>query len=298
MIDTYEQWCQNNTDITTLARALHSSTPEQYIGYYLHGIFGENIVYQKQFPWLGRQSIDFFIPTLNLALEYDGIYYHADQQRDKTKNSLCRSHGIRVVRIKEVDTGKRNKNSKNIIYYHYEKDYGNIGVALRDLCVLINKDYQRSIQVVVDLKQDHAAILSYVQNKYYRRTVAFNWPEVKDYWMRDNKKGIFETFTTDQGEYMLQCPRCGKTFVLYLRNFHNRRSLFPCECEYAEIENHLREVIKIYEDKKELPLFDDSLQSRRLIDRMASQVKYFLSNASISEVELYKKLGLLPPCIL
>ena len=113
MIDTYEQWCQSNTDINTLARALHSSTPEQYIGYYLHGIFEEDIEYQKQFPWLGRQSIDFFIPTLNLAWEYGGIYYHADQQRDKTKNSLCRSHGIRVVRIKEVDTDERNKNSKN-----------------------------------------------------------------------------------------------------------------------------------------------------------------------------------------
>lgn len=54
---TYEEWCTINTDITTLVRYLKSSLPEQYIGFYLYKVFGDEIEYQKQFDWLGRCSI-------------------------------------------------------------------------------------------------------------------------------------------------------------------------------------------------------------------------------------------------
>ena len=65
---------------------------------------------QKKFKWLGKQSIDFYIPGLKIALECQGMqHYHeipafggADklsriQSLDKRKKELCENHGISVV---------------------------------------------------------------------------------------------------------------------------------------------------------------------------------------------------------
>jgi len=81
---------------------MKSSLPEQYIGYYLEKVFGSEIEYQKQFDWLGRYSLDIYIPSLQLAIEYDGIYYHAYKSTtDNLKTSWCRSHGIFLIHIVE-----------------------------------------------------------------------------------------------------------------------------------------------------------------------------------------------------
>ena len=68
----YQSWCDNNSNIKPLIRALKSSIPEQYIGFYLQKAFGENgIEYQTQFVWLGKSSLDIYIPSLQLAIEYN-----------------------------------------------------------------------------------------------------------------------------------------------------------------------------------------------------------------------------------
>lgn len=66
---------------------------------------------------LGKFSLDFYIPSLSLAIEYDGEHhfrpvcfggmskekaeeeFKKTQQRDEEKNSLCEKRGIRLVRI-------------------------------------------------------------------------------------------------------------------------------------------------------------------------------------------------------
>ena len=156
---TYEQWCENNTNIKPLIRSLKSSLPEQYIGFYLHTVFGNEIEYQKQFTWLGRYSLDIFIPSLRLAVEYDGIYYHSyRKESDKSKNNLCKKNGISIIHICEADNNIIVSNKLNTIVYFPNKDYSNIGIAVNDLCSLINKSYNQSLYFNVDIKRDFEEI--------------------------------------------------------------------------------------------------------------------------------------------
>ena len=76
----YEQWCKKNTNMFPLVRALKSSMPEQYIGFYLQNQLSEEIEYQKQFSWLGNHSLDIYIPSLHLGIEYDVVYYHSSRK--------------------------------------------------------------------------------------------------------------------------------------------------------------------------------------------------------------------------
>lgn len=51
-------------------------------------------------------ELDIFVPALNLAIEYNGTYWHSDafpnaQERDKLKARMCREKGIKLIVIHE-----------------------------------------------------------------------------------------------------------------------------------------------------------------------------------------------------
>ena len=72
-----------------------------------HGITYD---YQKRFKWLGRQSLDFYLPDYNVGIECQGRqhffpveYFGGDKEfknileRDKRKKALCEKHGIKLL---------------------------------------------------------------------------------------------------------------------------------------------------------------------------------------------------------
>ena len=52
-------------------------------------------------------ELDIYIPSKNLAFEFDGIYYHSNQFKDKmyhyNKTKLCEEKGIRLIHVFEDD---------------------------------------------------------------------------------------------------------------------------------------------------------------------------------------------------
>jgi len=67
-------------------------------------------LYQYRPDWLGRQSLDLYIPSLKTAIEYQGIqHYHPveffggqealahRQELDQVKKELCEKNRIRLV---------------------------------------------------------------------------------------------------------------------------------------------------------------------------------------------------------
>ena len=110
----YQQWCDQNTDVRPLIRALKSSMPEQYIGFYLEKTFHNEIEYQKKFDWLGNYSLDIYIPSMKLAIEYDGVYYHAKKKvDDRYKTALCKENGIFVVHVIEQKVEQPKSRKRN-----------------------------------------------------------------------------------------------------------------------------------------------------------------------------------------
>lgn len=291
----YKTWCSENSNIIKLAKHMQSSLPEQYIGFYLHKIFGRNIEYHKTFSWLGKNSIDMYISSLKLAIEYDGYYYHSNKRfTDINKTKLCSKYGITTLRILE------NTNTvdfdKNIIGYLPNRLYTNVDTVIDYLILYINTKFNTSIKTTVDINHDKNEILSYVQDKYYKKTIAYIWPEVKEYWAEDkNKFSIYDVFYTSNCSFNLRCPHCGKLFQLHTRYCRNRKSLIPCECEYSALTFLLSKVTNNYIEKNILITFDNSLESRRLYDRMMSEVRFNYNKKTHKELEMYKKLGFEPP---
>ena len=84
--------------------------------------------YQKKIDWLGKQSLDFYLPDYNIAIECQGIQhfkpidfagkgenwasemYEYTKERDIVKEKLCNEHGIKLLQYSAFDV-----NNKNII---------------------------------------------------------------------------------------------------------------------------------------------------------------------------------------
>ena len=71
---------------------------------------GINYDYQKRFDWLGRQSLDFYLPDYNVGIECQGgqhffpvEHFGGNKEfkkilvRDKRKKVLCEEHGIKLM---------------------------------------------------------------------------------------------------------------------------------------------------------------------------------------------------------
>lgn len=286
----FKKWCDQNTDVRPLVRALNSSMPEQYIGFYLEKSFPNKIEYQKQFDWLGRQSLDIYIPSLQLAIEYDGSFYHASKEKsitDDYKTTRCRAKKIFVVRILEKKANQEKSRKRNIVDYYYQKNYKNIDAAISGLFLLINKKYGTSLNADVDLKRDHDEIVSYIQQKFHRNTIAYVWPESKDY-CGDYRYNVLHS----SSQWLcFKCPHCGKDFYYDTSRYPKRISVPPCQCEIKEIENTFELAVNNFRETGAVVSFDDSLGSRRLYDMMAEVAAKMWLCKSKSEAELYKKLG-------
>lgn len=68
--------------------------------------------YQKHFEWLGRQSLDFYLPENNIAIECQGTQHFEPNdffggeksfieqiERDRKKKILCEEHNLHLIYI-------------------------------------------------------------------------------------------------------------------------------------------------------------------------------------------------------
>jgi len=78
--------------------SLQTSRAELRLFCELNGLFSDAIWRHK----IKGMEVDVFLPTLNIAIEYDGYYWHKNQlDRDKNKNNTFKKLGIILIRIRE-----------------------------------------------------------------------------------------------------------------------------------------------------------------------------------------------------
>ena len=78
--------------------------------YMLVKSYFEDTIYQYHNEWLGLQSLDIFIPQINLGIEYQGIQHYqavelfggeegyiTRQKRDKIKKEKCKQENVKLL---------------------------------------------------------------------------------------------------------------------------------------------------------------------------------------------------------
>ena len=85
------------------AEERNASFPETIVFFYISKAFPDAVT-PALFAWLGRKRLDMYIPSLRVAIEYDGHAWHKSDdcvRRDKEKLILCHNNNVRLIRIRE-----------------------------------------------------------------------------------------------------------------------------------------------------------------------------------------------------
>jgi len=118
---------------------------ERKFYFFIESVLGENNVENTyNFTTIDNKKIeiDIYIHPLKLGIEYDGAYFHNNKhEADIKKTKILNSHGIDVIRIREIGLSKIREED---IIYNYKKN--KFSKALVELFWYIQRKYKLTIE--------------------------------------------------------------------------------------------------------------------------------------------------------
>ena len=149
------------------ARLATTSYPESIVSYYIQSL-GTPCILQASnasIPQLENMSVDLYLPAYNLAIEYDGSFYHPEgierKSRDYNKDAALSASSVKLIRIRDDAELKKPftcTRLKHYISYRYScknQDHENLQFVIRDI---IRNQLHLPIKLDFDLVRDKDAI--------------------------------------------------------------------------------------------------------------------------------------------
>ena len=117
-----------------------TSSPEMRIMAELRSIFDE-VVSRKKIEGF---EADIFIPQYQVAIEYDGSYFHKDtRDRDLKKNAFFHSEGILLIRVRHAPL--KALSDDDIIVEGEDLTKGNLNEIFSRIAPLVSDDLREAI---------------------------------------------------------------------------------------------------------------------------------------------------------
>ena len=126
--------------------------------------------------WMNGQEIDIFIPSLNVGIEYDGVFWHDNIERDINKDCTCEEKGVELYHIREYGCLKYASTK-----WIYLKKQNNISLeeSIRTLLSMICESYRN---IDVNISRDTPRILEMMHLSKLESSLANNFPELALEW--------------------------------------------------------------------------------------------------------------------
>lgn len=161
-----------------------TSFPEQAILFYVKQFFVDAInSYTDIFD--NHMELDVFIPSLSVAIEYDGIAWHSnlDLRKEKLKYQICKNHGIKLIRFKEsIENILENEIADMIIFVEHPFTSGRNHFSYLDKAICELLSYLSVAQPIVDTKKDKTAIYENYLTILENTSLQSTFPELAAQW--------------------------------------------------------------------------------------------------------------------
>lgn len=179
-----------------------TSFPEQAFFFYL----------KKAYPdatsryYMGEEHIelDIYIPSVCVAIEYDGVYWHANKEEAEIKKyQKCKDNGITLYRVREFETYDESIADKIFVRkkpYRFETLDASIQQLLSEL----------NINLPVNTYSDSIQIRELFYNNLKANSLQHKFPALAAYW-HPTKNGkilpIMVSFGCNE-KFWWKCPTC------------------------------------------------------------------------------------------
>ncbi len=90
-----------NRNCALCLKELKTSFPEQAIYFYIKQYFSDA---ENANNTAIMMELDVYVPSIQVAVEYDGVYYHksaGNKKREEKKNKACADANIQLIRVRE-----------------------------------------------------------------------------------------------------------------------------------------------------------------------------------------------------
>lgn len=191
-----------------------TSIGEKTIFYYIQQNYKGKILSNYRDKKIKNKEIDIFLPNLLIGIEYDGIYFHKNKQRDKEKDEICLENGINIIHVAESKVEDKIEN--NYIYYNVNK-FNNIEWAIYKLLNIIfgKKEYD------VNISRDRIKIYNLIDYYEKEKSLLHKYPGIASEWNYEKNGKLRPEFVSYGSEKKVwwKCGKCNNEWeaVIYSR---------------------------------------------------------------------------------
>ena len=167
-----------------------TSFPEQAIFFYLCQLFSE---VKNRYKHTKNCEVDIFIPSLNMAIEYDGLYFHKGEDRkkkDDSKTLLLKENSVHLLRIKEQSKDITSNDDENVIFCIVDQEYDYLENVVIDIVQNINCTYGKNYVIRPNIKRDTPKIMSQYLAIKKENSFAKKLPHLLDEWHYIKNQGL------------------------------------------------------------------------------------------------------------
>lgn len=151
-----------------------TSMSEIKLYYYLKKYFSDAIhSYNDKFNRLSE--LDIYIPSIKCGIEYDGMLFHKDIERDMRKDIVCQELNINLVRIREPGCPKYESNCEFI----YLKNISDSALSDVIKCILVKLGINSP---VVNFKDNITEINNLIMSKIKDNSLQALFPNIAAQW--------------------------------------------------------------------------------------------------------------------
>lgn len=198
-------------------RERKTSFPEQAIYFY----FKQITTAHNRYLLNGETEIDVFLPEYKIGIEYDGLYYHNDEQskeKEKRKNAILQNAGITLFRVKE-SKNLEQVDTEQIIYCRNTPDYVFIGEIIGKLLERINRLLHTSFAIKVDINRDSSEIYSQYLLSEKENSLAVKRQDLAEEW-HPTKNGFLkpDMVSCSSGKTVWWLGKCGHEWQMKIEN--------------------------------------------------------------------------------
>ena len=188
------------------AREFSTSFPEQALYYYLKQEFPD---VQNRWDLIGKE-IDLFLPSMNLGIEYDGVFFHNTKdslKREKEKYEYLHELNIVLIRIREknLNTQSYADYSLNLKKNNNDKEIERI---IKEVFNIINELFNYESNIKIDLSIDRQYIYSQYIFQIKHNSIESLYPDILKEW--DYDKNIIKPASVVPGSGKKVWWKCKK----------------------------------------------------------------------------------------
>lgn len=187
-----------------------TSFAEQAFYFYIKKAYPDTISrYTAEF--LGRMELDIYIPSIKLAIEYDGEAWHRENkvEREKKKYLACKANNIKMIRLREKMSSVEVKDIADEIFCIKDLyKHTNLEKTIKE--ILIHLEY--NLPIDININRDRFEIQKYCQP--IKNSLADKFPEISKEW-HPNKNGTLKPNMVKSGsdkKVWWVCFACGNEY--------------------------------------------------------------------------------------